>query len=149
MKQGCIVCALACALLCAQLERCPDIIRQRRGVFTAYENCLANIPGISFQPVAAWAEPAPWLFSIVVDAAEYGCSRDELAADLADAGIETRPFFISLHELPPFREESRRRQDDLPNTERLSHSGLNLPTYNSLKHTDIELISQHVRRARR
>jgi hypothetical protein len=43
-----------------------------------------------------------------------GRSRDELLAVLAEKGIETRPFFLSLHHLPPFREASRKREEQLP-----------------------------------
>jgi perosamine synthetase len=50
-------------------------------------------------------------------------------ARLAEKGIETRPFFIPLHRLPPVREESARRGENLPVTDRLSATGLNLPTF--------------------
>jgi perosamine synthetase len=136
---------LACALLSAQLERRVEILQRRHAVFAAYRQCLDDIPGISFQPVAPWAEPAPWLFCITVDPNAYGRSRDGLAAVLAENGIETRPFFVPLHELPPFREESRHRRDHLPVTECLGATGLSLPTYNSLTADDIEVIATAIR----
>ena len=45
-------------------------------------------------------------------------------------------MFISLHTLPPFREESRKRNEHLPVTDRLSESGIMLPTYNTLSEAD-------------
>src|SRR5919106_1167399 len=69
---------------------------------------------IYFQPVASWAKPAHWLFCITVNEAEYGCSRDELMRLLEKEGIATRPFFIPLHKLPLFLEESCRRNEYLP-----------------------------------
>jgi perosamine synthetase len=89
------------------------------------------------------------LFNITVNEKGYGRSRDELMDHLAEGGIETRPFFIPLHELPPFREESRRRGDDLPVTHRLSSSGINLPTFMGLTDRDIEYISDAIRKGRR
>jgi perosamine synthetase len=133
------------AMLCAQLERHEVILAQRRRVFADYQQCLADIPGVSFQPRAAWAEPAPWLFSILVDEKAFGRSRDELAALLAVDGIETRPFFVPLHQLPPFRSESRVRKDILPETEILSHGGMNLPTYNLLGVNEIAYIADRIR----
>ncbi len=133
------------AMLCAQLERHEAILAQRKRVFAAYQERLAAVAGIGLQPRAPWAEPAPWLFSIVVDAKAYGRSRDELATLLAEDGIETRPFFVPLHRLPPFREASRARGEDLPETDTLAERGLNLPTYNTLGQGDIDTIADRIR----
>jgi perosamine synthetase len=133
------------AMLCAQLERHEAILGRRRQIFSCYKQCLSDIPGISYQPCASWAEPAPWLFSILVDRKEFGRSRDELAALLAEDGIETRPFFVPLHQLPPFRMESRSRKEHLPETEILSECGLNLPTFNLLSTNDIDFVSERIR----
>ena len=131
---------MACALLCAQVERADEIIAKRRKIFDRYHEQLAGTKGISFQPVAEWAEPAPWLFCITVDPDNFGHSRDELADFLRENGVDTRPFFIPLHTLPPFRNESAVRNESLPITERLAAAGLNLPTHAMLSDTDIARI---------
>lgn len=139
---------VACAILCAQLERRQEILARRQAVFDGYRARLAGIPGIGFQPRAPWADPAPWLFCITVDPEAYGRSRDELAATLADAGVDTRPFFMALHRLPPFREESHRRGDHLPETDRLSERGMNLPTYAAMTDMDLDQIADCIRQNR-
>jgi perosamine synthetase len=136
---------VACALLCAQIERHEQIMKRRRQIFARYRELIADIPGIDFQPAASWAEPAPWLFCITVDSEKYGISRDELMEALDREGIETRPFFIPLHFLPPFREESSRRHEHLPTTDRLSRMGMNLPTYAGLTDENIEKIANLIR----
>ncbi len=123
---------VACAMLCAQLERAAEITASRNHVFELYKAQLADVPGISFQPQADWAEPAPWLFCILIEQTAYGHSRDALMQFLSDAGIDTRPFFIPLHTLPPFREQSLARGEQLPHTQRLADCGLSLPTFNDL-----------------
>jgi perosamine synthetase len=137
------------AMLCAQLERREAIIKQRQRVFAAYRERLAAVPGIGMQPRAEWAEPAPWLYSIVVDEEAYGRTRDELAALLAQDGIETRPFFVPLHRLPPFRGGSKARGEHLPETDHLAERGLNLPTYNTLGEGDIDYVADRIRAHRR
>ncbi|HEY9854789.1 MAG TPA: DegT/DnrJ/EryC1/StrS family aminotransferase, partial [Stenomitos sp.] len=137
---------LAAALLCGQLERHGEILATRRALFSAYQEQLAGIPGLGFQPVACWAEPAPWLFSITVDEARYGHSRDEVREMLKAHGFETRPFFHPLHHLPPFHEASRSRGEHLPITDRLAASGMNLPTFNGLTFEEIEALSTAIRR---
>lgn len=140
---------VACAILCAQLERRDAMVRRRRRIFEDYREALKSTPGIGFQPTAPWAEPAPWLFCITVDSEKFGMDRDRLASHLATAGIETRPFFIPLHRLPPFREESVRRGEDLPITDRLGDTGLNLPTYPGMSDDDVNRVAEAIRSARR
>jgi perosamine synthetase len=140
---------LAAAILCAQLDRHEQILAGRRRVFATYKELLAGIPGIGFQPVASWAEPAPWLYSITVDRNEYGRSRDELASLLAEKGIDTRPFFLALHKLPPFREESKHRDEVLPLTDALSEAGMNLPTFSALTDSQLDYIAGAIRQSRR
>jgi perosamine synthetase len=137
---------IACALLCAQLERRDAMLAKRHAVFKLYRNALDGVPGIGFQPVAPWAEISPWLFCITVDADEYGLDRDALAELLASQGIETRPFFVSLHHLPPFREGSRARNEVLPVTDQLSRTGLNLPTSTSLSAKDVSFVCETIRK---
>ena len=136
---------IACALLCAQLERREYIISRRQWIYEQYRDRLLRIPGIKYQPVAGWAKPTHWLFCITVDEGEYGCTRDELMAKLDQADIETRPFFIPLHRLPPFREESRMRGDRLPVTEDLASTGINLPTFTGITEKEIESVCHAVR----
>ncbi len=136
---------LACALLCAQLERRREILERRRRIVAGYRAMLADTPGIAGPPEAHWAEPAPWVYSITVDAAVYGRSRDELADWLAERGVETRPFFVPLHLLPPYREASRRRGDYLPVSERLGRTGLSLPVHARLSEAELERIAGLIR----
>lgn len=140
---------LACALLCAQLERADELLTQRRAIFDIYRRELAGIPGISFQTARTEVTPAPWLFCILVDRAEFGRSRDELMAILAEDLIDTRPFFIPMHSLPPFRESSSARGKALPVSESLGERGMNLPTYTGLTAADIDRVTDTIRRARR
>lgn len=137
---------VACALLCAQLERWQELEAGRRRVFHAYREHLGDVPGIGLQPVAEWAQPAFWLFSITVDEQRFGMSRDDLAVVLDADGIETRPFFYPLHRLPPYEGRPGAAQP-LPITDALAAGGLNLPTYPQMTAADVELVSGAIRRA--
>lgn len=139
---------VACALLCAQIERRQEILAGRREVISAYHDLLADLPGIGFQPTAEWAEPAPWLFNVTVDANEFGLTRDELMDTLAYRGIETRPLFLPLHRLPPFRQESLLRGESLPVTDALAEAGISLPTHSRLTRAEVERVCAEIRAAR-
>ena len=137
---------VACAVLCAQLERFEAMTRRRREIYARYREGLAAIGGIGFQPVAPWAEVAPWSFCITVDEAAFGQGRDGLAAHLESCGIETRPFFIPVHEMPPYRGDD---SPPLPVTRRLAAQGMNLPTYAGLSDGEVDRVVEAVRSAAR
>ena len=127
-------------MLCAQLERREQVLGRRREIYELYGKRLSEVAGIGLQPVASWAVVSPWLFSITVNAEEFGVTRDELMQRLSERGIETRPFFIPLHTLPPFREGSRRRGEELPVTVALAGTGINLPTFSTMTDAEVERI---------
>jgi len=135
---------VACALLVAQLERQETLLARRRQLFAMYQERLSDVPGIGLQPNAEWALLAPWLFCITVDKGSGPQRRDELALYLRRRGIDTRPFFIPLHTLPPFRED-RRRHAHFPVTESLAASGLNLPTYSTMTDHDLDRVAEAIR----
>ena len=140
---------LACAILCGQLERKDEILQKRRDVYALYNRHLAGIPGINHQPAAEWAEVAPWLYSITVDAAQFGMDSIQLATQLKQKGIDSRPFFTPLHLLPPFRRESAARKEHLPETEKLSKSGMNLPTFTPMEEFIVKRIADAIRSLQR
>lgn len=133
---------IVCALLCAQMERFEELIAKRLQIFRTYEKLLDGISGINVQPVAPWAVRAPWLFSITIEEKRVGRTRDEVMALLKEDGIDTRPFFIPLHRLPPHRQAAERRNTHLPDTDKVAAAGLNLPTYGRLSSREIERICQ-------
>ena len=136
---------LACAILCGQLERIDEIFRRRRVIFENYDRMLAAVPGAEPQPVAPWASISPWMYACAINAKRFGCCRDDVIAALGKRGIETRPMFIALHTLPPFRENSRRRGEVLPVTQRLSDTGIMLPTYTQLTRAEQERVVGAIR----
>jgi perosamine synthetase len=136
---------VACAFLCAQLERREQILERRRAIYALYTKLLSGVPGIGFQPAAPWAVISPWLFCITVDQKSFGRSRDELMSGLAAQGIDSRPFFIPLHTLPPFREGAAGRVDSLPETVRIAASGVNLPTYTGMTDEEVGLVAEAIK----
>lgn len=139
---------LAAAILCAQLERREQIVAKRRQIYAWYRQRLAGLPGVGFQPIAPWAQITPWLMCLQITP-EFGRTRQEVMAHLESQDIETRPFFIPLHTLPPFRVESRARHEHLPVTDRLAESGINLPTYPGMTEGDVDRVCAALASARR
>lgn len=132
------------AILCAQLERSDDLLAARNQVCSLYRQLLADCPEIEFQTTTPGGIASPWMMCILLSNDEV---RDRVAARLAESGIETRPLFIPIHSLPPYRPESKRIINDLPVAHGLSDRGLCLPTYAGLSALQVEEISSIILRA--
>ncbi len=139
---------IACAILCAQLERFEELQGRRRNIFQRYCDQFKDVAGIRLQSIDCNVEPAPWLYCITIDPEIFGRSRDQVIAELGALGIETRPFFIPLHTLPPYREEAGKRNTVLPLTERISAAGINLPTFAQMSERDVDCVCQSLRALR-
>lgn len=128
---------VACAILCAQLERVDEMLEKRNRIFERYDERLRG--SIHRQPTASWAKRSPWMMCVTFPSKVL---RSDAVSRLNDAHIETRPFFVPLHKLPPFREESDRRNEVLPVTNRLASVGLSLPTYVEMTMDDVDRICE-------
>lgn len=131
---------VACAILCAQLERRKEIFEKRNAIFDYYNEALDGMKGIGFQPRAPWATIAPWMYCITIEPRAFGSSRDDVMRALKTAGIESRPFFYPLHQLPPFVRSASKQNQPLDQTTQLGATGLMLPTFNQLTFRDIDRI---------
>jgi perosamine synthetase len=115
------------AIAVAQVERIDEILEQKRRVGSEYHRLLADLPGVAVQGIEAWARPNYWMVGLVLDDAvpfDAAVLRDRLAA----RGIETRPFFLGMHEQPVLRRRGLFSHDRHPVTERLARRGLYLPS---------------------
>ena len=85
-----------------QLEVLDLRVKQRRAVAFRYRDAFQDLPGISLMPQASYGLHTNWLSCFLIDEREFGCSRDELIADLDRANIESRPVWKPMHLQPLF-----------------------------------------------
>lgn len=128
---------VACAILCAQMERRVKLVASRQRVRDQY--CRLLTGHLELQPKAPWAIPAPWMTCVVFSNEE---AKNLAIQKLMAAGVETRPIFVPLHRLPPFRERSAKREENLPVTDTLARLGLCLPTYPGLTKGEVTRICE-------
>lgn len=126
------------ALGLAQLERIDEIISKKRQIFEWYKKHLNNIEGIRLNPESAWAKNVYWMVCLVIDK-DFGISRDELMAKLKEKGIDTRPFFYPMTEMPMYGGKAAN-----PVSKYLSERGINLPSSVKLTEEDVKWICEIV-----
>ncbi len=127
---------LQAAIGVAQLERITEFISRKRDIAHAYTSALKGTKGLTLHPEMAWAKNVYWMYSILVDQKEFGMSREELMSKLAEKGIETRPFFYPIHEMPPYIKYTSGESFHV--SSEISSVGVNLPSGNCLSNLEIE-----------
>lgn len=124
------------AMGCAQLECIDEYIKAKRDHAFYYNEILNNIKGITTPVEKDHCKNVFWLYSILIEE-EYKFSRDEVIKRLWEAGIEARPFFLPVHEMPPYE---KCVHGGMKNTKELAEKGINLPSSVSLTKEEIEKI---------
>ena len=127
------------AIGCAQLEQADVILARRKALAGAYDDQLAGIPGLTRPPAERWAENVHWMYSVLVEPA-FGLSRDAVMAGLRARGVDSRPFFVPLHELPPYRQDA-----PFPVASSLGARGINLPSGTGLRVEEIATVCEALR----
>ena len=120
----------------AQLEDIELHIAERRKVASWYFEELKGMEDrISFQKVTDGAESVWWMFSILLKD-NVKISRDDLMERLRIDGIETRPLFYPMHQMPVYQNPNA----DCPVSENIAAMGMNLPTHAQMTEEDVKYI---------
>ena len=130
------------ALGCSQLEHADEILRRRRAIAAAYDAGLAGIPGLRPAVAAPGAEAVCWMYSVLVEP-DFGLDRDAVGAALRERGIDSRPFFVPLHEMPPYLVDAGAAA--FPVATRLARQGINLPSGTGLTMEEIATVCAALR----
>jgi len=118
---------LQAALGLAQMERIEEIIARKRWMGQEYNRRLAGLRGLQLPVEEPWARNVYWMYGVVLSE-ETGMDATIFAQRLKQHGIETRPFFLGLHEQPVFHQRGLFVQERFPVTERIARQGLYFPS---------------------
>jgi perosamine synthetase len=136
---------LQAAIGLAQLERIEDIVAKKRWMGKAYTERLKNIPKIQLPVEEPWAKQVYWMYGIVLDD-DAGMDAAKFDKKLKNEGIETRPFFLGMHEQPVFQNMGLFKNEKYPVAERIARQGLYLPSGLTITEEQIERVCDSVRR---
>ena len=96
-----------------------------------YTHRLDGIPGLQLPYEEFWAKSVYWMYGVVLSE-DTGMDAVGFALRLKERGIETRPFFLGMHEQPVFREQGLFLNEYYPVSEWIARQGLYLPSGLSL-----------------
>ena len=119
---------LQAAIGVAQIKRLDKIVARKRAIAQRYTERLKRLDWLQLPTEEPWARSVFWVYGLVVrDGVSIDAGR--LAARLAGANIETRPFFLGMHEQPVFHRMGlfNNHSARFPVAERLARRGLYVP----------------------
>jgi dTDP-4-amino-4,6-dideoxygalactose transaminase len=110
-----------------QLKRLLEMHARRSAIWAQYDAGFADLP-LRLPPCAdAATVHARHLYTVLVDAADAGISRDDLQARLRDRGVSTSVHFRALHLHPYYRDRFGFERGMFPVAESVSDHTLSLP----------------------
>lgn len=110
------------ALGCAQLEKLPEFLQQKRKLFVKYQEVLKEVKGVKLFQEPEFAESNYWLQAILLDDPS---KRDSLLAFTNENGIMTRPCWTLMPKLAIYQDCPKM---DLAVAEDLAARIINLPS---------------------
>ncbi|HEX9668248.1 MAG TPA: DegT/DnrJ/EryC1/StrS family aminotransferase [Thermoanaerobaculia bacterium] len=132
----------------AQVAKIAEVVRRKRELAAEYARRLEGIEVLELPRERAWARSIYWMYAVVVRD-EAPCDAAELAARLDRAGIETRPFFLGMHEQPALHGRGLFVGERYPVAERLARRGLYLPSGLDLTAAELDRVADELVRALR
>ena len=119
---------LNAALGCAQLERLPAMLAAKRELFKRYQAAFASVTGVKLVVEPEQCQSNYWLQALMLDAEQVN-QRDSILKATNEAGFMTRPIWILMHELMPFKDCPRM---DLVVAQSLAQRLINIPSSSNL-----------------
>lgn len=112
------------ALGCAQMERLPSFLEQKRSLAKLYQRAFKRVKGISFFIEPSFARSNYWLNTLLLDEA-FSDRRDEILEKTNAGGIMTRPAWTLMNKLTMFKDYPAM---DLACAESLAKRIINIPS---------------------
>lgn len=132
---------LQAAVGLAQMEQVERLVSRKQAIAELYRRHLRGA-SVTFSDVLPDTVHSYWMTSVLLNSEAAGITRDELMERLGREGIETRPFFYPLHQLPIFQ---GRMPGQFPVTEDVSVRGVTLPGSTRLRDAEVALVSRTLR----
>jgi perosamine synthetase len=130
----------------AQLERIDEIVDRKRAVAAAYTAGLRGLDGLVLPVEKPWARSVYWMYGVVLDEST-GLDATAFGTRLRERGVDTRAFFLGMHEQPALLRLGLFEGQRYPVAERLARQGLYLPSGLALTDDQVATVCAAVREA--
>jgi perosamine synthetase len=122
------------ALGCAQLSRADELLRTRNWIFTQYQERLGHLPELRLNRCLPGYVNSYWITCVEIGGLS-AVSRDQLMVEMKKQGVDSRPYFYPMSEMPYFE------RANTPVSHDVASRGINLPTFVGIKEEQIERVA--------
>jgi len=136
---------LQAAVGLAQVEQIEEHLRRKKAIAAYYTRHLAGLPGVQLPTELPHVSNVFWMYGLVLDESVTLDAR-QLGDELRKDGVDTRPFFLGMHEQPAFLQRGLFRGEAYPVAEKLARRGLYLPTGLTLTESQMSRVCEAVAR---
>jgi len=128
-----------------QLARVEPSWHRREAIWRRYDEAFAELPlGLPAVP-ALDTRHAYHLYTVMVDEARAGISRDDFLDAMTDQGIGTGVHYLSLPEHPVYQQRFGWQPESWPHAARIGRQTVSLPITPKLTDADVERVIAAVR----
>lgn len=138
---------LQAAIGLCQLQRLEAAWRQRADQWARYQNAFAGLPLTLPAPVTPHMRHAYHLYTLLVDEAACGISRDALLQHLHTRGVGSGVHYRALSEMSYYRDRLGWQPQDTPVSTAIGRSTLSLPLGPRLTDAGVDRVIDAVRSA--
>ena len=124
----------------AQVQRADELIAGRMAVIDRYRARLDGLRGVALNPCKVGCKNTYWMLCLSCDRWDEA-ARDGFMAEMKQRGVDTRPFFYPISDMPMYEEGAA----PTPVTHELSYRGLNLPSFVGISDEAIDYICDQVK----
>ncbi|MBB4080221.1 aminotransferase in exopolysaccharide biosynthesis [Lewinella aquimaris] len=121
----------------AQMEQLPGLIRRKKHMDAFYRERLGGVGDITFQRVTEGVDPNCWLFTFRTQ------RMRELLTYLNERGVQSRPFWTPMNQLPMYRSLSYYTEED--HAARVHATAISIPSSSGLTDAELEEVVATIR----
>lgn len=129
-----------------QVRRIESIVERKRSLAAEYTSRLRHLSQLRLPMEHTWARSVFWVYSLVLRP-DVPMDAKEFARRLRELQVETRPFFLGMHEQPVFLQQGLFKNERYPVTEEIARRGLYVPSGLALRPEQIDAVCAAVERA--
>lgn len=134
-----------CALALSQLTKLDRFIDRRRAIAARYRQALARLPHVQLPAVESPDRSAWHIYSLHVDFAALGKSRERVVGELKELGVGTQVHYYPVPLQPYYRQHGGYREGDFPGAEKHYAQALTIPLFPAMTDRDVERVIHAVR----
>ncbi len=129
----------------AQLEQIDEHLQHKQWMAKAYKQRLGETAQLQLPVEKPWAKNVYWMYGMILNE-NTGMDASEFGIRMKNSGVETRPFFLGMHEQPVLKQRGLFQGESYPVAERIARQGFYLPSGLTLTESQVDQVCDAVKK---